>query len=415
MSDQVRSFVEKRYLDQYFYSPGYPPSSNSSVGTTVRLWSVTKSGTKNQKHKSQIASLQEAGTPYKRTGAKVLQVGSYSSEIAANVWVNNPPPPRLERGFFISSRGTFLGLPVWSGIGTSDAENIAMGKFLSNVGDVISPFKAPTFLGELKDTLKMLKSPAKALRRGISSYLKRARGIRRSGRTPDRSYNKVLSDTWLEYAYGWKPLISDIESAIDAYATLKANPTTLRVYGKGETKVVVDRPLTQSFIDSYRSVVVHDRDSYEAKVIYKGVVVLPIEGGGDELTIARLKNALGFKLEEFIPTAWELVPFSFVVDTFSNIGTILSSGHGLTAQYAWKSRSVRKTMRRVCNYTNPKSSATYATKNFWGCKGSEIELYDYERFPNPPLWLPRISLELPGEFLPWLNMASLVNSLRPGR
>jgi len=46
---------------------------------------------------------------------------------------------------------------------------------------------------------------------------------------------------------------------------------------------------------------------------------LPARGSAE-----RLRQVLGFNLEEFVPTIWEIIPFSFVVDYFANVGEMLS-------------------------------------------------------------------------------------------
>jgi hypothetical protein len=49
----------------------------------------------------------------------------------------------------------------------------------------------------------------------------------------------------------------------------------------------------------------------------------------------------GFTPSEFVPTAWELLPYSFLVDYFTNIGDILSSSVTSTARLAWSNRTIR--------------------------------------------------------------------------
>jgi hypothetical protein len=47
----------------------------------------------------------------------------------------------------------------------------------------------------------------------------------------------------------------------------------------------------------------------------------------------------GFTPSEFIPTAWEILPWSFLVDYFLNIGDLLSASVTDTSNVAWVNRS----------------------------------------------------------------------------
>jgi hypothetical protein len=51
----------------------------------------------------------------------------------------------------------------------------------------------------------------------------------------------------------------------------------------------------------------------------------------------------GFTPSEFVPTAWELMPWSFLVDYFTNIGDILTSSVTDTSSVRWVNRSIIKT------------------------------------------------------------------------
>jgi hypothetical protein len=48
-----------------------------------------------------------------------------------------------------------------------------------------------------------------------------------------------------------------------------------------------------------------------------------------------LGATLGFSWESFVPTVWELVPYSFILDYFTNIGDVLSAGLLVQSHLAW--------------------------------------------------------------------------------
>jgi hypothetical protein len=73
-----------------------------------------------------------------------------------------------------------------------------------------------------------------------------------------------------------------------------------------------------------------------ANVRYKGSVTISTEA-------TKWDNAalFGFTPSEFIPTAWELLPWSFLIDYFTNIGDILSSAVTQTAPVNFVNKTVR--------------------------------------------------------------------------
>jgi hypothetical protein len=54
-----------------------------------------------------------------------------------------------------------------------------------------------------------------------------------------------------------------------------------------------------------------------------------------------LAQLSGFSWTEFVPTAYELLPFSFVLDYFSNVGSVLSAGYASKGYTSWVSVSTR--------------------------------------------------------------------------
>jgi len=46
-------------------------------------------------------------------------------------------------------------------------------------------------------------------------------------------------------------------------------------------------------------------------------------------------KTFGFRPEEFVPTAWELIPYSFVVDYFTNVNDIINAWAYRSAGIEW--------------------------------------------------------------------------------
>lgn len=296
----------------------------------------------------------------------------------------------------------------------SKAYEIALGNFLSDASSAIAPLKGGVLVGELRETLRMIRNPASALRDGISAYLKRARRLRREhGRRNPHTLRKVLSNSWLEYVYGWVPLIEDLKSATEAYTKLKNKVETVRAFGKGssgsKTPGVVGLGGHSNYI-RYNQIV---SLSQMTTCRIKGVCKADLQGVDAEAA-DRLQTALGFNIQDFLPTVWELIPYSFVVDMFTNIGDILNSGYGLTSDWVWTSKSeLNESVKEVARYadlgkiaalTNGRAKVTEESG-----RPLVMSLKTYTR-GIPQLRLPSLVFEIPSSPWSWANLAALISS-----
>ena len=154
----------------------------------------------------------------------------------------------------------------------------------------------------LADNLRKLGRAALALKRGDFANAARQLGASPRG---TRLKPSDISGRWLELQYGWLPLISSSYEAAKAFAAISEGPrkTTFRVSRSRDA--VWDLSTAPS--------------SYSLK--FRGVVRTSIQYElYEEMSVAR---QLG--LQDPLSVAWELTPWSFVVDWFIPFGTYLSN------------------------------------------------------------------------------------------
>lgn len=160
---------------------------------------------------------------------------------------------------------------------------------------------------------------------------------------PRSCYKDFFGNAWLEYSYGWKPLLSDIHSHAEAAANimLERQNIVLVESATAERKWARVRRTNQNE-SRYNA----DKTSIEARVTTK--VRFTRENLG-ALQILGLTNPL--------LVAWELVPFSFVVDWFLPIGNAIenmSATDGLTFHSGYVSTKViEETESIVRSYDGP--------------------------------------------------------------
>lgn len=222
--------------------------------------------------------------------------------------------------------------------------NEAYVKFNQRVSAFVNPFKGMTFLGELREAVGMLRGRTKTLLTDVFNYRKALdREIRRArqnigDKTLTRDVLKRAGDSWLEYAFGWKPLIGDIETASEILLTNKS--VSKKVSAKADLNVV--SPTVSSAISSfpyndYATFVRHTRMSSHT---FSRVV------GQVDLRLLRdlpgvIHGDLGLTAREFVPTLWELMPYSFLADYFFNVGDIINGVFSETRALTWLSQTTK--------------------------------------------------------------------------
>jgi len=123
---------------------------------------------------------------------------------------------------------------------------------------------------------------------------------------------EVGSNAWLQYRYGIRPLMMEIEGIAKALQTLRPIRSTARAKGT-LNEVSTSSGLSAAFDGlAYGYVDVHDHTcTVRAGTIYDCSVTL--------------QDSLGLNLSDIPDAAWELVPYSFVADWFVNMGNYISA------------------------------------------------------------------------------------------
>jgi hypothetical protein len=251
----------------------------------------------------------------------------------------------------------------------------------------------------------MIRNPAKALRSGFDDFFTTLRRRRKGSKNHRR---RVLSETWLEYQYGWRPLVSDLEGGLDALSRFAQKPIRFKsVSGSGRDER--DHSPAPLEVDSGRILYTVNRKYHTIGTArYWGVVELQTGGS------TSVPGNLGFRLDRFVPSLWELIPYSFIVDYFSNVGDIISSWAFGMSQVRWVSKTIRTESSyelTVPSYRQNPGALPYTRSiMMMPCKsvGSCVSV---TRSPGVSTLVPSFRLEVPGmSSLKWLNLAALGRS-----
>lgn len=286
------------------------------------------------------------------------------------------------------------------------AENIAREKFYARYRSTQTAFQGGTALGELRETLSMLRSPAKSLRKRVGDLYDRIlRNKGKAGRTTN-SRNRYLSETWLEHSFGWTPLINDIK---DAHSLLEKRKDYLDrnivvIHGRHSTtsETVSSGP---SFGAGFLQYVSSKKLTNTSEVWYRGAI--KCSTNQPYTSEARL---WGFSPDNIIPTVWELIPYSFLIDYFTNIGKVIDAWSVRKCHLSWGARTERQVgilqlvdARSTNNLAVFKILQQAFSPGDWRSEAKRVK-----RLPINSVPIPDFRFKLPGYSTQWLNIAALV-------
>jgi hypothetical protein len=166
---------------------------------------------------------------------------------------------------------------------------------------------------------------------------------------------KTLPQSWLEYQYGWKPLMQDVFNSAKLLQERNATQDWV-VTVKGNSNA--DRKTETIYTGQYAAI--------KRQEFRNGCFVRLDYTPDNKLLI--LLSQLGFTNPALL--AWELMPYSFVIDWGLSVGDWLSS---LDAAVGWQFLSGSKTYRRECK---TKVRAVWGKHGQWPLY--DVLVHDYE-------------------------------------
>jgi len=287
-----------------------------------------------------------------------------------------------------------------------DAE--ALGNFMKSVQNSQTALAGGTVLGELRETIAMVKSPVRSLRRGMRDYLDKIRKVQSKVRTPEAA-SKVVSDTYLEYAFGWRPLISDIQDGVQALSDLSKDLHPWHNVSGTASDEVVSRIRYPDANIGYVRFKCPYAEIRRFEVKYRGQV------SGETNQFLADARTFGFTPWEIAPTIYQLLPWSFLVDYFSNLGTIVTAASYASSGINWVNRTY---CRESINRSLGGYSYLFDSSIIYGIRFERFKQYkaetksrEVERAPYTGSLVPRLHVSLPdADSVKWVNVAALIRS-----
>jgi len=182
----------------------------------------------------------------------------------------------------------------------------------ANMGENLAQSKktADMFLDRVLDLLKGARAVKNGtiLRKFRQLNVKQLKNLARSGKI-----EKGLANAWLEYWYGWRPLASD---AYGLYELLNEQLTPSLILGaRGRSQLSSDSLAFTGAVGYRPGLEISESVSVKAQTKLYATL--------DVSHVSRGFNRIG--LINPLQLGWELIPFSFAIDWFVPIGSVLAS------------------------------------------------------------------------------------------
>lgn len=262
-----------------------------------------------------------------------------------NVWKAGP----FSTPVFQRSRGK----DEWPGVGRTrfmsydpSVASAASAQFQARGADAAHQFDGGQFFGEFMQTVRLVSSPFKAIAKLATQH--KGRVVRAIGKSPysslsrkkKRNVQKEVYNSYLEFTFGVKPLLSDADAAVNTLIEASRRNIHVPVHGRHqETRLVSETWATAnadenvSFVDVFRHTTV--KATFSCEIV--GAILI-VNGNN---AIENVANNSGFGLDNFLPTVYNLIPFSFLVDYVSNLGDIIQATSAYRLNHAWSNTTER--------------------------------------------------------------------------
>jgi len=284
-------------------------------------------------------------TPNPHSFTKAVRSNPYGRTVE----FTNGRPDLYSEAYGISVQG-LAAIETWTDY-TNAAYNKALGRYYDKLrGDLDLSIS----LFESGQTVKMLKAVTK-----FTSYVK-------------NTFNpKNIGNKWLEYQYGWRPLVNDIFQAADKLVAKPTSPYRI-IDVRASEAWRADKTTDNLPPGTYRGYDLY-RDEWDAN--YRCRLV-----GFYGFTDSALLKLAGWSSLNPISIAWELLPYSFVADWFIDIGGYLrATESALLYSQAFKGgvqiQGYRKHARRTntADYTYKQGNNPLSTITTTGIKRQQSD------------------------------------------
>lgn len=406
-------------------SPGYGGNGSGIVRTVSNCpGQVTFSPYKNRRWRARIASVEDVTSTM--IGTKFaynhLEVQPFKARALFGYPGNNTSDLVATGDIF----AVFGSVPDSAPSTDPLAQAKAAEKFLSEYYAKTRAVRGSSVLAESLGAVRGLASPAKALRKEVGNLWQSARGMAyRNRNAAMKDAAQAVAGTWLEWVFDKKPLIDDINGVMDA-----VNRTR-----EGDFRVTMPLSATGS------SSQMRDYRANQGVSSGQPAGVMPVEGPIgqvdtwlEDLTTCTIKGVIrlspqgevpvgmtwGLTGEDLGPGVLEAIPWSWFVDYFVNVSSVIEAWAFQQARLAWCARTVRNSTTRYVTDLRPFPWDQWGDyySQYWASGGASKASYT-SVIRSSVSWAdiaPTLRLRVPGlGSTKWANLGALSQMYRDAK
>lgn len=231
---------------------------------------------------------------------------------------------------------TLAATAALAGVDASTADGLLMFAEARKTLDYLrNPLKAAyDFIRKYPPPRPRVPKFAKTTGGTIQQQLAYARKLANSERSQLAHASNAVSSQYLSWYYGFLPLMMDVENVLEALTDL---PDVYRQTSRGK-KTASATEITSEVIGGCSKY--SNQFTYTEEVEARsGILYLPTGGFG---------RTWGTRLSDIPSTLWELIPYSFVVDWFVNVGDFVAAMQprfGISYLTAWDTLKLKQSWR----------------------------------------------------------------------
>lgn len=406
-----------------------------------------RNGFKQTGWKQKISAGISAGLPYSADFYSVVTEKPHSYVARRQLWNLGPPGPgvpsllheddNFSSGYHMDHQ---LGTLTHAVNIAPEAEAQVLSKIYDRLRAESSTVNGLLVTGELRKTLQLLTRPFSSIRSSVlhlaETSLKESQKVQKTSKQKKsetaRDFRRRkaqiimngISGTWLEVRFGLMPTISDVEGickAANRYIDpLRTKRSRIHATSPANTALVWDNPSSLVFSYTTMQYIVSSYRSSSASIRYD-VGLKHVVSGPPQSSFSKIAELSGFSLENFVPTIWELVPWSFLIDYVTNVGDILSAVTTNTSAVSWISRTLRQDTYSIFTgeaapYSEPGNlGSIWSTKSIKG-DTKDLRVFRHLTFTRSiptSLGTPKFYFSLPPtSSIKYANVLALVDQVR---
>lgn len=332
--------------------------STAVTQTIPVVFNWSRTGSSVFQFRERIRSHQDATSDYTMNASRLLS----KSPIAANCRGEDLARNVLQSSF--TGDYSVVGTPSHNTTNGTAVHNGALMEAYKQLSSRTAQTNGLTILGEMSETVRQLRHPFSAVVSAAHAHLNRwDKRYRRAVREGKQSFADVASSSWLEFSLGIKPLMSDVEDLAKSFARFERPIINSdRFIGKSETEAMSGSTTFEVLTDSH----IVARQVSSKRTTYGVRYFVCTDFSSQMLSDSqRLVQILGVTPENIVPALYEVLPWSWLLDYFTNVGDLIDASCQSSKRVRYVVRTVKQqTILTVSN--TPDTVATFARLEAFG-------------------------------------------------